>query len=73
MYVCLCRAVTDRTVVETIEAGAVTISAIGRWCGAGRTCGGCRPELRRLLSETCGVRPDAVLPLDAAIDERHAC
>ena len=35
MYVCHCRAVTDRRICEAIEAGA---------------CGGCLPAVRALLA-----------------------
>lgn len=59
MYVCLCRGVTDERVVEVVREGAGSVAAVGRACGAGRTCGGCRPEIRRLLSQTRLEGPDA--------------
>lgn len=52
MYVCLCRGVTDQAVADAVRDGARSLSAVGRACGAGRTCGGCRPEIRRLLAAT---------------------
>ena len=51
MYVCSCRAVTDRTVDATIAAGAGSIEAVADMCGAGSRCGGCWPELQRLIDE----------------------
>jgi len=51
MWVCLCRGVTDSQINDAIEAGARTPGQIGRRCGAGTGCGGCLPELRRLLRE----------------------
>lgn len=51
MYVCSCRAVTDRTIAAAITAGARTVQDIARLCGAGSRCGGCWPELQRLLAE----------------------
>ena len=51
MYVCSCRAVTDRTVDAAIASGADTVEEIARRCGAGARCGGCWPELERLLAE----------------------
>jgi bacterioferritin-associated ferredoxin len=51
MYVCSCRGVTDRTVRAAIATGARTIEDISRRCAAGSQCGGCRPELERLLAE----------------------
>jgi bacterioferritin-associated ferredoxin len=51
VYVCSCRGVTDRTVDAVIAAGADTVPAISQACGAGTRCGGCWPELERLLDE----------------------
>jgi bacterioferritin-associated ferredoxin len=51
MFVCSCRAVTDRTVDATIASGATCIEEIAERCGAGGRCGGCWPELERLLHE----------------------
>ena len=51
MVICSCRAVTDRAVLDAIEAGATTIDELARTCAAGGRCGGCWPELQRLLAE----------------------
>ncbi len=51
MLVCHCRVVNDRAVKRAIEHGAETVDEIGAACGAGTCCGGCHPELERLLSE----------------------
>jgi bacterioferritin-associated ferredoxin len=51
MYVCSCRAVTDRTVKAAIASGATTIDAIAERCGAGGRCGGCWPALAELLED----------------------
>ena len=51
MYVCGCRAVTDRTIDAAIAAGARTIDDVAARCGAGSSCGGCWPELERLLAQ----------------------
>jgi len=51
MYVCSCRAVTDRTVQAAVAAGAHDVEEIADRCGAGSRCGGCWPELERLLAE----------------------
>jgi len=54
MYVCSCRAITDRTVDAAIASGASTVPEVAARCGAGSGCGGCWPELERLL----GTRAD---------------
>lgn len=51
MFVCSCRAVSDRTVRTAIATGATTISEVNARCAAGGRCGGCWPELQRLLDE----------------------
>jgi bacterioferritin-associated ferredoxin len=54
MFVCHCRALTDREIGETIAAGARDLDEIGRRCGAGVTCGGCCPLLQELLDQAAG-------------------
>ena len=54
MFVCSCRAVTDRTVHAAIASGATDIDEIAERCGAGSKCGGCWPELERLLQQHAG-------------------
>jgi bacterioferritin-associated ferredoxin len=56
VYVCHCRAVTDRVIRAQIEAGACHEQELAERCGAGSGCGGCRPNLRRLLDEH-GIGP----------------
>ena len=51
MYLCSCKAVTDRTIGAAVAAGARTIEDLARLCGAGSRCGGCWPALDELLRE----------------------
>lgn len=51
MYICHCRAVTDRTVREAIESGARDARQVSMTCGAATGCGGCYPALAQLLAE----------------------
>lgn len=51
MYVCSCRGITDGTVGTAIASGARSVTEIASRCGAGGRCGGCWPELERLLAE----------------------
>jgi bacterioferritin-associated ferredoxin len=41
MILCICRAVSDREVDDTIRRGANTAAAVGQTCGAGTDCGTC--------------------------------
>lgn len=51
MFVCHCRVVTDRQIADAIACGARDECQIAAACaGAGSRCGGCLPEVRRLLA-----------------------
>ena len=50
MIVCLCTNVSERELVETIQAGAATVKEVGRRCGAGTGCGACKPLIRECLA-----------------------
>jgi len=54
MYICHCRAVTDRRICEAIESGACDPETVTRRCGAGGACGGCLPAVRALLANYGG-------------------
>lgn len=41
MFVCGCRAVTDREVHEAVRAGARSAAEVAERCGAGSRCGNC--------------------------------
>jgi bacterioferritin-associated ferredoxin len=51
MWVCLCKGVTDREIRAAIAAGARTPVEISARCRAGTGCGGCQPEVCRLLDD----------------------
>jgi len=51
MYVCICRAVTDREVKAAIHAGADTVAAVTRACCAGDDCGACHGVIGELIEE----------------------
>jgi bacterioferritin-associated ferredoxin len=51
MYICHCRAVTDRTIRQEVAAGARTIGELAERCQAGSGCGGCWPALMDLLAQ----------------------
>ena len=59
MYICHCRAVTDRTVDAAISSGARTVAEITSRCRAGGRCGGCHATLQALLDATIPSRESA--------------
>jgi bacterioferritin-associated ferredoxin len=62
MFVCHCRVVTDRQIADAIACGARDECQIAAACGgAGSRCGGCLPEVRRLLADH-GHSPGTLTP-----------
>jgi bacterioferritin-associated ferredoxin len=53
MFVCMCRAVTLRTIRTAIEAGADSVESVERRCGAGGDCGSCHDEIADILRAAC--------------------
>ncbi len=51
MIVCLCKAVGSKTIERLIDEGARSVACIGKACGAGTDCGGCRGTLDDMLDE----------------------
>ncbi|WP_348757102.1 (2Fe-2S)-binding protein [Candidatus Methylocalor cossyra] len=49
MYVCVCKAVTERQVREAIRSGAGTRRAIAARLQVGTVCGRCHRDLGELL------------------------
>ena len=51
MIVCNCRVVSDRDVRAAIASGATDLCGVAGACQAATRCGGCLPEVRRILGE----------------------
>ncbi len=49
MLVCHCHAVNDATIRRCVADGARSGSEVREACGAGGSCGGCRPVIDRLI------------------------
>jgi assimilatory nitrate reductase catalytic subunit len=49
MLVCHCKGLSERDVVCAIRSGAGSRHEVGRACGAGTVCGGCRPSIEQLV------------------------
>ncbi|WDT86743.1 nitrate reductase [Alteromonas sp. 009811495] len=48
--VCSCFAVREKSIVEAVHQGAVTVSALGEALKCGTNCGSCKPALSQLIS-----------------------
>jgi bacterioferritin-associated ferredoxin len=51
MYVCLCRAVTDRDVNQAIAQGHQSLPALQATLGVATGCGRCRHHVCRMLQD----------------------
>lgn len=52
MYVCLCRAVTDGQIRDSVENGASSFREVRDELDLGTCCGRCVPEARALIDQT---------------------
>ncbi len=66
MYVCVCRAVTDREVQGVIERGACSVDEVTRACGAGGDCGACRGMIADMVEERSLVQAGKLARVKAA-------
>lgn len=51
MYVCVCRAVTDRQILQAARAGAKNLKDLRRELGVATECGQCASCARQCLRE----------------------
>ncbi|MBS1142999.1 MAG: BFD-like (2Fe-2S)-binding region [Proteobacteria bacterium] len=67
MYVCVCKAVTDRQIREAAHGGARTLGDLRRELGVTADCGRCASCARDCLKEAqhCAAHADTILPLAA--------
>ena len=54
MYVCVCRAVTDKEVEASIDEGAHTVEAVTAACQAGGDCGACQGMIEDMIEARTG-------------------
>ena len=52
MYVCICKAVTDRQIREAVSEGAATMRDLRRELGVCAGCGKCGRDARVILRES---------------------
>ena len=49
MIVCHCHATSDRAIRRAVREGASSSAEVTRHCGAGGTCGGCKPRIESIV------------------------
>lgn len=65
MFVCQCRAVTDRQIRGAVAEGCTTLRGVAAATGAGTACGGCIGTIRDLVCGSCPSMAVALLCDDA--------
>lgn len=61
MYVCICKAVTDRQIRQAVELGARSFADLQEALGVATGCGKCAPCARSVLREALRELPAAGL------------
>jgi len=54
VIVCHCHRVSDRHIRSAVADGARDLTSVSRACGAGSSCGGCRPEVAQVIADELG-------------------
>jgi bacterioferritin-associated ferredoxin len=52
MYVCICKAVTDKRIARSVSEGVTTLKDLRDRTGLGTNCGKCVPQAYQLLRDT---------------------
>ncbi len=52
MFICSCRAVTDRQIRESIESGNDDLQAVVEDTGAGECCGSCHEDILQMILDS---------------------
>lgn len=55
MYVCICKAVTERQICKAVSEGAVRMNELRRDLGVCSNCGKCGPRVQGVLRESLGA------------------
>jgi bacterioferritin-associated ferredoxin len=64
LYLCLCRAISDRDVAQVAEAGGRTVAQIFKSKGCRPNCGSCVGHLRAALEEAVSGCPAGMAAAD---------
>lgn len=63
MYICLCKAVSDRRIRKAVGEGASSLRELSRDLGLGTVCGKCVPIARGVLQEALASQPGPAMKL----------
>jgi len=52
MYVCICRGITDKQLIKSVDEGATTMKELSAELGIGSQCGKCCQCAKKILNQT---------------------
>lgn len=61
MYICLCHAVTDRSIHEAVDRGVNSYSELAFATGCGTQCGSCAKTARQIFQQALEARSEPAL------------
>jgi bacterioferritin-associated ferredoxin len=61
MYICICKAVTDREIRCAVAEGARTVRALRKQLGCTGQCGKCKPQVCEIRDEVLAEQCEAGL------------
>lgn len=67
MYVCICRAVTDKRIVQAVGQGATTLKDLRERTQLGTCCGKCVPQAYQLLKDALERRQSPAAHQEVAV------
>lgn len=70
MFICSCRAVTDRQIRASIESGNDHLQAIMEDTGAGECCGSCKEDILQMILDSLPPRVGQKEAIRNCIDQR---
>lgn len=70
MYICVCKAVSERRIGKAVEAGAVTLKDLREATGLGTGCGKCVPAAYQHLRELLDARHSPAAHHEIAVKPR---
>jgi bacterioferritin-associated ferredoxin len=65
MYVCLCKAVTERDIRNAVAEGTRTLHGLRKQLGCSGQCGKCKPQVREILDEAVSDQCAMTMPAPA--------
>lgn len=66
MYICVCKAVSDKRIQQLVAEGVTSVRAISHLTGLGSCCGTCVPQAREVVAAAESSQPVRLADLTPA-------